>query len=202
LIKISIAQDISKFDAMKYNYGMNHVSIYFLLGLVLALKSNIYHPQRLPFRKITAYSRTKSFCALSNIYVPTNIDFGIQTQPFVSGFVSIIGNPNVGKSTLLNYFMKDKLSIVCHKPQTTRHRIQGIVTSKDYQIIFSDTPGMMNPAYSLQEAMLSSVSLLIDRISPAYSLGRQCRPEAPCTMQMLSCWLQMYSVVLLTTMLL
>jgi GTPase len=73
---------------------------------------------------------------------------------FKSGFVNIIGNPNVGKSTLTNALMNDRLSIINSKPQTTRHRILGIITEKDYQIILSDSPGMIdNPAYKLQKKM-------------------------------------------------
>lgn len=76
---------------------------------------------------------------------------------FKSGFVSIIGNPNVGKSTLSNALVGEKLSIVTAKAQTTRHRIMGIVTGEDYQIVFSDTPGILKPNYRLQEDMLSFV---------------------------------------------
>ena len=73
-----------------------------------------------------------------------------------SGFVNIIGNPNVGKSTLMNALMEDRLSIITSKPQTTRHRILGILSEDDYQIVFSDSPGMIDtPAYALQEKMNS-----------------------------------------------
>ena len=68
-----------------------------------------------------------------------------------AGFVNIIGNPNVGKSTLMNVLVGEKLSIITPKAQTTRHRILGIVNGEDYQIVFSDTPGILNPAYQLQE---------------------------------------------------
>jgi len=76
---------------------------------------------------------------------------------FRSGFVSIIGKPNVGKSTLMNALIGERLSIVTAKAQTTRHRIFGILTGKDFQIVYSDTPGVMKPAYELQEAMMHYV---------------------------------------------
>jgi len=74
-----------------------------------------------------------------------------------SGFVNIIGNPNVGKSTLMNAMVGEKLSIITSKMQTTRHRIKGIVNGDDFQIVYSDTPGILKPAYKLQESMLKSV---------------------------------------------
>lgn len=74
-----------------------------------------------------------------------------------SGFVNIIGNPNVGKSTLMNAMVGEKLSIITSKMQTTRHRIKGIVNGEDFQIVYSDTPGILKPAYKLQETMLKSV---------------------------------------------
>lgn len=71
-----------------------------------------------------------------------------------SGFVNIIGRPNVGKSTLMNALVGERMSIITHKPQTTRHRIFGILNGEDFQIVFSDTPGMIkDPAYKMQEAM-------------------------------------------------
>lgn len=75
-----------------------------------------------------------------------------------AGYVNIIGNPNVGKSTLLNNLVGERLSIITSKAQTTRHRILGILNDKDYQIIFSDTPGIINPAYQLQKNMMNFVS--------------------------------------------
>ena len=73
---------------------------------------------------------------------------------FKSGYVNIIGRPNVGKSTLMNALLGDKLSIITNKPQTTRHRIIGILSDDEYQIIFSDTPGIIKtPSYKMQEAM-------------------------------------------------
>ena len=74
-----------------------------------------------------------------------------------SGFVNIIGNPNVGKSTLMNALVGEKLSIVTAKAQTTRHRIMGIVNSEDFQIVYSDTPGILKPNYRLQENMMRFV---------------------------------------------
>lgn len=75
-----------------------------------------------------------------------------------SGFVNIIGNPNVGKSTLMNALVGERLSIITSKAQTTRHRIMGIVNGDDFQIVYSDTPGILRPAYKLQETMLRSVN--------------------------------------------
>jgi GTP-binding protein Era len=74
-----------------------------------------------------------------------------------SGFVNIFGRPNAGKSTLLNALMGEKLAIVSPKVQTTRHRIKGILTEKEYQVIFSDTPGIIEPKYKLHEKMMSAV---------------------------------------------
>ncbi|MEJ7671187.1 MAG: GTPase Era [Chitinophagaceae bacterium] len=74
-----------------------------------------------------------------------------------SGFVNIFGKPNAGKSTLLNAFIGEKLAIVSPKVQTTRHRIKGILTADDYQIIFSDTPGIIEPRYKLHEKMMQAV---------------------------------------------
>lgn len=74
-----------------------------------------------------------------------------------AGFVNIIGNPNVGKSTLMNAFMGEKLSIITSKAQTTRHRILGIVNGENFQVVLSDTPGIIKPAYELQESMMGFV---------------------------------------------
>ena len=80
-----------------------------------------------------------------------------------AGFVNIIGNPNVGKSTLMNRLVGEKISIITSKSQTTRHRIKGIVNTEEYQIVFSDTPGVVKPSYKMQEYMLEfSKSALID----------------------------------------
>ncbi len=74
-----------------------------------------------------------------------------------AGFVNIIGNPNVGKSTLMNALVGEKLSIITSKAQTTRHRIMGIVNGEDFQIVYSDTPGILSPSYKLQESMMKFV---------------------------------------------
>lgn len=80
-----------------------------------------------------------------------------ETKKHRAGFVNIIGNPNVGKSTLMNALVGDNLSIVTSKAQTTRHRIMGIVNTDDYQIVYSDTPGILKPNYKLQESMMDFV---------------------------------------------
>lgn len=80
-----------------------------------------------------------------------------------AGFVNIVGNPNVGKSTLSNRLVGERLSIITSKAQTTRHRIMGIVNTDDYQIVFSDTPGVLKPKFKLQESMLEySTGALVD----------------------------------------
>ena len=79
-----------------------------------------------------------------------------------SGFVNIIVNPNVGKSTLMNQLVGEKLSIITSKAQTTRHRIMGIVNGEDFQIVYSDTPGILKPAYKLQESMMNFVHGAVD----------------------------------------
>jgi GTPase len=79
-----------------------------------------------------------------------------------SGFVNIIGNPNVGKSTLMNVLVGEKLSIITAKAQTTRHRILGIINTDEYQIIYSDTPGILKPKYKMQEAMMGFVKNALD----------------------------------------
>ena len=76
-------------------------------------------------------------------------------HPHKAGFVNIVGNPNVGKSTLMNDLVGERISIITSKAQTTRHRIMGIVNTEDYQIVYSDTPGVLKPKYKLQESMLN-----------------------------------------------
>ena len=97
-----------------------------------------------------------------------------------AGFVNIIGNPNVGKSTLMNAMVGEKLSIITSRAQTTRHRIHGILNTEDYQIIFSDTPGILDPHYKLQESMLKSArSALVDADVLIYltEMGEKPDPE-------------------------
>ncbi len=98
---------------------------------------------------------------------------------FKSGFVTIVGRPNVGKSTLLNYIMGEKLSIVSNKPQTTRNNIQTILTGDDYQIVFADTPGIHKPKHKLGEYMVNSakestkdVDLVLFLTNPDEEIGR------------------------------
>lgn len=78
-----------------------------------------------------------------------------------SGFVNILGNPNVGKSTIMNTLVGEKLSIITSKAQTTRHRIMGIVNRDDFQIVYSDTPGILKPQYKLQETMMNFVNIAL-----------------------------------------
>ena len=81
----------------------------------------------------------------------------MEKNSFKSGFVNIVGNPNVGKSTLMNKLIGERLSIITSKAQTTRHRILGIVNDENHQIVFSDTPGIIQPNYSLQSSMMKFV---------------------------------------------
>lgn len=83
------------------------------------------------------------------------------SNPHRAGFVNIIGNPNVGKSTLMNVLVGERLSVVTAKSQTTRHRIMGIVNGDDYQIVYSDTPGILRPSYRLQQNMMGFVDTAI-----------------------------------------
>jgi GTP-binding protein Era len=86
----------------------------------------------------------------------------MQPSSFKSGFVSIVGKPNVGKSSLMNKLMGENLSIITAKAQTTRHRIMGILTGADYQVVYSDTPGILEPKYSLHEAMMNYVKVSLE----------------------------------------
>lgn len=84
------------------------------------------------------------------------------THPHKAGFVNIVGKPNVGKSTLMNILVGERLSIISSKAQTTRHRIVGITNTEDYQIVFSDTPGMLKPKYELHKSMMGFVNLSLE----------------------------------------
>jgi GTPase len=86
----------------------------------------------------------------------------MEQKAFKSGFVSIVGRPNVGKSSLMNKLVGENLSIITAKAQTTRHRIMGILNGGDYQIVYSDTPGILEPKYSLHEAMMSYVKVSLE----------------------------------------
>jgi GTP-binding protein Era len=86
----------------------------------------------------------------------------MEQKAFKSGFVSIVGKPNVGKSSLMNRLVGENLSIITAKAQTTRHRIMGILNGEDYQIVYSDTPGILEPRYSLHEAMMSYVKVSLE----------------------------------------
>lgn len=89
---------------------------------------------------------------------------------FKAGFVNIVGNPNVGKSTLMNQLVGEKISIATFKAQTTRHRIMGIVNEADCQIVFSDTPGVLKPNYKMQEMMLSSLKVRLPMLTSSFML--------------------------------
>lgn len=84
------------------------------------------------------------------------------SSSFKAGFVSIVGKPNVGKSSLMNKLMGESLSIISAKAQTTRHRIMGILNGEDFQIVYSDTPGILEPKYSLHEAMMNYVKVSLE----------------------------------------
>ena len=85
-----------------------------------------------------------------------------QDKPHRAGFVNIVGKPNVGKSTLMNALVGERLSIITSKAQTTRHRIMGIVNGEDFQIVYSDTPGMVKPQYELHQAMMRFVDVALE----------------------------------------
>ena len=99
-------------------------------------------------------------------------------NPHRSGFVNIVGNPNVGKSTLMNALVGERLSIITSKAQTTRHRIMGIVNGEDFQMVYSDTPGVLSPNYQLQKQMLEfSRSALVDADVLLYVTEVQDNPD-------------------------
>ena len=93
--------------------------------------------------------------------LPLHID-AMEVSEFKSGFVSIVGKPNVGKSSLMNRLMNENLSIITPKAQTTRHRIMGILNGDNYQIVYSDTPGILEPKYALHEAMMTYVKVSLE----------------------------------------
>ncbi len=104
----------------------------------------------------------------------------MEQKEFKSGFVSIVGKPNVGKSSLMNKLMGENLSIITAKAQTTRHRIMGILNGDNYQIVYSDTPGILEPKYSLHEAMMNYVKVSLedaDLILLVVELGDKYEPE-------------------------
>src|SRR5687768_11655925 len=86
----------------------------------------------------------------------------MEQKAFKSGFVSIVGKPNVGKSSLMNKLVGENVSIITAKAQTTRHRIMGILNGENYQIVYSDTPGILEPKYSLHEAMMTFVKVSLE----------------------------------------
>ncbi len=113
---------------------------------------------------IYSFQKTKIVYYIHNIRSRTNSLIFVQTlaMSHKAGFVNIIGNPNVGKSTLMNAFVGERLSIITSKAQTTRHRILGIVNGADFQVILSDTPGIIKPAYELQQSMMEFVKSAFD----------------------------------------
>jgi GTPase len=120
-----------------------------------------YEPNELPllyFAIWTAKIRLRYLPAkhFNRLPLQTNL------KKLKSGFINIFGKPNAGKSTLLNALMGEKLAIVSRKVQTTRHRIKGILTEKDYQLIFSDTPGIIEPKYKLHEKMMQAVKSALE----------------------------------------
>jgi len=94
--------------------------------------------------------------------IPEGLPIQNIPENFRSGFAAIVGKPNVGKSTLMNALVGEKLSIVSHKASTTRHRIFGILTGQDYQLVYSDTPGLIKPAYELQKSMMIFVEQALE----------------------------------------
>ena len=105
-----------------------------------------------------SFLKTKIINALTrNFNYPLVLSQMKNEEAFKAGFVNIIGRPNVGKSTLLNVFMNEKIAITSSKAQTTRHRMFGILTEANHQVVFSDTPGAIDPAYKLQEKMMGYV---------------------------------------------
>jgi GTPase len=104
----------------------------------------------------------------------------VQNVPenFKSGFIAIVGKPNVGKSTLMNALVGEKLSIVSHKASTTRHRIFGILTGENYQLVYSDTPGLIQPAYELQKSMMLFVDQALEDADIILAVTDNLKPGA------------------------
>ncbi len=118
-----------------------------------------YHCSTPQYNAVPKYPTNIQICGLS-LQPRDKVDTITTTMPLLphkAGFVNIIGKPNVGKSTLMNTLLKEKLSITTPKAQTTRHRITGIVNGENFQIIYADTPGIISPGYALQEAMMKTV---------------------------------------------
>src|SRR3954471_23925001 len=111
----------------------------------------------MPFRAFCNCGAKIYFVSLYSKYLINNF----RKMAHKAGFVNIIGSPNVGKSTLMNVLVWERLSIITAKAQTTRHRIMGIVTGEDFQIVYSDTPGVLKPNYKLQESMMEFVSVAL-----------------------------------------
>eukprot|EP01041_Mallomonas_annulata_P008664 gene8664-17878_t len=131
-------------------------SLHYFILLLSILQSISFSPSK--FSKSSINPKVQDiYSTASNVNIDPDDDIGVQNADFKSGFVSILGNPNVGKSTLMNALLGEQLCIVSPKPQTTRHRILGVYTKPTYQLVFSDTPGMVEPAYLLQEAMMDTV---------------------------------------------
>ncbi len=124
----------------------------------------------------------------------SDFDFaGITANPdFVSGYVALVGRPNVGKSTLMNRFLDERIAIVTHKPQTTRRKTLGILNGDAYQVILLDTPGIMDPEYSLHRAMIADamqalrdadlIVLLVDARAPVELIEAIAESKLPCVL--------------------
>mmetsp|Transcript_19799 Transcript_19799/g.44891 ORF Transcript_19799/g.44891 Transcript_19799/m.44891 type:complete len:397 (+) Transcript_19799:74-1264(+) len=112
------------------------------------------------------------------------IDASQVPKGFQSGFVSIVGFPNVGKSTLMNALVGDRLSIATNKEQTTRHRVMGVVTTQSYQLIYSDTPGILDPQYKLHEEMMASVRLALGDADVLLAVVDASAPPPPMSVEL------------------
>ncbi len=139
-----------------------------------------YVPSKLRFGKVFTFvfSRLmgRLYCMSRSLLL---ISFLCIQMSFKSGFVNIVGSPNVGKSTLLNAILGEKLSVITPKAQTTRHRILGIYNKPECQIVFSDTPGMLEPGYKLHENMMTYVSEAIEDADIIIFLTDVTQPATP-----------------------